>query len=516
MSNKNLASENSKITRASFILLLLAILAIPGSAQTNFGVPERPIIRNRVVVGTNVNGSSNTVTLLPPRHILTATNMADPLRPRPSVPLAWSPWTEVPTEMTTDAAVSCAAYRNNLYLFAKRAGDNRIFYNTFNGKKWSSWREVPGDGITDASMTATAFNGSLYLFAKGIEDKALYQNHFSGAKWSGWSAVPGGAKTDVAPDAVDYGGYLYLFRKGLGETNTYFNALNLGGWTGWVKAPTNLLTDTSIAATMCQKNLFVFTKRQGTDRIYLITRSGTDWGQMVEVPGQGLTDAPLAACGYDRQVLLFGKGITDRGVYLNRFDGAAWGGWSAVPGAGLTIKALASCEFLDKAYLFKVDPNRRVFYSTTLLRSPPVAHVDEITNIVKVTKGFAAQLPPEVKPGPPDPEEAELFAHVINYPVEKSFMLAAGAAREFTIQVDRGPGSVVLSVNSFGSAKPVELQLTLGGNRMALSGTNHIIDENRANVVAITKVPERATLTAKVLNSGTNSITVEPAIDLIK
>lgn len=88
---------------------------------------------------------------------------------------------------------------------------------------WSGWSQVPGNGATLAGPGATVFQGKLYLFVEGT-DKKIYQNGLTGSSWSGWSEVPGNGLTPSGPAATVYQGALYVFVQGT-DQKIYLNKL---------------------------------------------------------------------------------------------------------------------------------------------------------------------------------------------------------------------------------------------------------------------------------------------------
>src|SRR5947209_10087122 len=105
----------------------------------------------------------------------------------PSLPTAWSGWSEVPGNGFTLSAPGTTDYQGSLYVFV-RGTDDRIYQNWLTGYSWSGWSEVPGNGFTPAALVATVYQGSLSVFVRGTDDR-IYQNWLTGNSWSGWSEV---------------------------------------------------------------------------------------------------------------------------------------------------------------------------------------------------------------------------------------------------------------------------------------------------------------------------------------
>ncbi len=114
-----------------------------------------------------------------------------------------------------DRAPGLAAFGNSLFTAWKGVtGDERLFYDSFNGANWAGQQEIPGVW-SSVGPSLAVFNGRLYAAWKGMNtDQALWFTSFDGAHWAAQQPIPG-TWSSVGPSVAVFGGRLYAAWKGV-------------------------------------------------------------------------------------------------------------------------------------------------------------------------------------------------------------------------------------------------------------------------------------------------------------
>jgi hypothetical protein len=121
---------------------------------------------------------------------------------------AWTPHMSGPAGLQTAEAITCAVFRNRLFVFARDAATNALRgASTADLRVWSSWVDVPPNTLApSSSVSAVALGDQLHLFGTHPTGKkpptaVVHNASTDGQTWTGWQLVEGGVGLEDQPGA---------------------------------------------------------------------------------------------------------------------------------------------------------------------------------------------------------------------------------------------------------------------------------------------------------------------------
>lgn len=208
---------------------------------------------------------------------------------------AWSGWVQLPgytpsAIVFTDARPAVIVFNSNLYIFAKGAGTNNIWYGSLPlsggavSGLFSGWTLLPGPSPYAVSL---ATDGTyLYVAAVAPDGSIWHQRMSTSGVWSGWVMISGSG-SDVAPAITVFQNRLYFVCKERAASNLWYSYVSLASypsaWSGWTYLP----GPTPDAAQLTTSSSRLYVSERGPDSTIWYRSMDTTgaWYGWVQLPG---------------------------------------------------------------------------------------------------------------------------------------------------------------------------------------------------------------------------------------
>ncbi|MGF7177342.1 hypothetical protein [Azospirillum doebereinerae] len=243
---------------------------------------------------------------------------------------------------------SAAVYRDTLYVIYNGAGNDGLYFITYNGEKWSEQTKlasvVSGVGIAEnSSPAAVVVHDLLYVFYNGSGNDGTYCITYDGSEVKGPVAIKGligsmGFLEKTSPAATVYGNP-YLFWVGSGN-DVYYTLRDHGTWTGQTRVKTSVpgmgvASGTSPCAIEYMANFYLFYNGAGNDGTFYTVLTNQGWQSPVGIKGQignmGFREntSPTACLsGGTYKLLVFYAGSGKDGIYATSYEGTNSKSWT--------------------------------------------------------------------------------------------------------------------------------------------------------------------------------------------
>ena len=242
-----------------------------------------------------------------------------------------------------------------------RGGDNRVYYNLFNGT-WLGWKALPSGSTLD-SPAAAFVGGDLHVVVRGGDNKSLWHavvDPLTNTFKKGWTRLNG--STPSRPVLTTDGTNLYLVVQGC-NNRIYYNLFN-GTWLGWKALPSGSTIDAPAAAFLNGKLHIVVRGTDGKSIWYTQVDPSTGATSVWTTLSGSTPSAPyLTTDGSKLYLLVRGSNNV---VYCNIYSGGNWGvGWKS-PSTGSTSATPAGAVAGTSLYVVVLGRDGRSLYYTTM------------------------------------------------------------------------------------------------------------------------------------------------------
>ncbi|KAF5650038.1 bnr repeat-containing protein [Fusarium sp. NRRL 52700] len=227
----------------------------------------------------------------------------------------------------TVARPTLAQYANNLYLFHRGAGDERIWFMKYDPDL--GWGESVQAGIGQSShaIAAYEYETQLHVVHKGMgSDSLLYHQSYDGRRWV-WSNSPMEYKyTSSGPALATYGAYLYCIARGT-DNKLWGTRYDGSRWTTYATLGSGeMYTSSSPALAVYNNELFCVAR--GMENNLWWTRlpgaSGEKWSTYTKINnGDVYSSAAPSLCVFRRHLFCVARGM-DGHLWYTAYDGSKW------------------------------------------------------------------------------------------------------------------------------------------------------------------------------------------------
>ncbi len=131
------------------------------------------------------------------------------------------------------------SYGGKLYAAWKgEAGDDRLFYSSFDGRGWAGSTVLAGNSSVGPALAP--FGASMFVAWKGEHsDERLFYAALTGTTWSAPALIPG-ASSSVGPSLASFDGRLYAAWKGDGaDQRLWYASFDGSAWSEQANIPGN-------------------------------------------------------------------------------------------------------------------------------------------------------------------------------------------------------------------------------------------------------------------------------------
>ncbi|MDQ2105993.1 hypothetical protein [Azospirillum isscasi] len=290
---------------------------------------------------------------------------------------------------------SAALYREKLYVIYNGAGNDGLYFLTYDGKDWSGPTRLEGIvgnvGVAEnSSPSAIVARDLLYVFYNGAGNDGTYYITYDGNEVKGPVSIKGliggmGFQKSTSPSATVYGDP-YLFWVGSGDDGIYYSILDHNTWTGGTRvnayaSGVGIAGGTSPFAIEYMADFYLFYNGRGNDGTFYTVLTNQGWqppvgikGQIGEMGFRGNTSPTACLSGGTYQLLVFYAGSGQDGIYVTSYDGVGSKAWAkqvhvtcpnGVPGI-LDGTSPCAVTYKQTPYLFWNGSGNDGIYMTTV------------------------------------------------------------------------------------------------------------------------------------------------------
>ncbi len=243
-------------------------------------------------------------------------------------------------------------YNGLLYAAWKgEAGDDRLFYSSFNGTVWAPQAMIPGNSSTGPSLAD--YGGAMYAAWKGEgSDQRLFFAKFLGGAWGPQAQIPNVASS-TGPAIAALGNKLFAAWKGMGnDQGIYYASFNGSVWTPQALVP-NVATSMAPSLAFINNTLYMAWKGMNNDQgLYYASFNGAFWSPQALIPGTASSVGPSLA-GFNGKLYAAWKGESgDQGLWYASYDFTKWSPQALIPGVASSMgPALAEYAVISRIVL---------------------------------------------------------------------------------------------------------------------------------------------------------------------
>ena len=233
--------------------------------------------------------------------------------------------------------VAVADFNNKLYLVWKgMERDDRVWFNSFDGKNWGTQQQVPGI-LSSTGVALAVYGGKLFMAWKGmLSDQGIYYTTFNGTTWAPQQQVPG-VGTSVGPRLAIAGNNLFMAWKGEeNDQRIFYSQFNGSTWTAQ-QAVTNVATSVGPALAVFNNTLYMAWKGMNSDQgIWWSKFTGAGFAPQQQIAGWSTEGPSLVVLGNALYALWKGMS-SDQSLWYSTFNGTSWAAQKQIPGVWSSV-----------------------------------------------------------------------------------------------------------------------------------------------------------------------------------
>lgn len=244
---------------------------------------------------------------------------------------------------------SAAVYNNKLYIIYDGAGNDGLYFITYDGKDWVGPTHladvVSNVGLAEgASPAAVVAHGLLYIFYNGAGNDGTYYITYDGEKVSAPESIKSKIidmkfKEKSSPAAAAYRN-MYVFWCVDDENSIYYSVFDRNTWTGQTRIKSyignlGVAGGSSPWAVEYMADLYLFYNGFGNDGTFYTVLTGKGWQPQVGIKGQigemgfrSNTSPTACLSGGSYALLVFWAGSGQNGIYVTSYDGVGTKTWT--------------------------------------------------------------------------------------------------------------------------------------------------------------------------------------------